>query len=145
MHFVTGGAFNGKRKWVKRNYPEGEWFSAYNKEPLQISLESPWNSTVILEGIETWAKELLLEMTVHDGRNYLKDAIADWYNWEHMNPDRKLIIIGTDITKGIVPIDEADRNWRDLTGWVYQDISLKCERVDVIWYGLNQTIKNERE
>lgn len=141
MHFVTGGAFNGKRKWVKENYPEGEWFSAYNKDPLIMNLESPWNSTFILEGIEVWVKELLAEMTMDEGRKYLRDVIAGWYNWENVSPDRKLIIIGTDITKGIVPIDKADRNWRDLIGWFYQDIAIKCERVDVVWYGLNQTVK----
>jgi adenosyl cobinamide kinase/adenosyl cobinamide phosphate guanylyltransferase len=34
-----------------------------------------------------------------------------------------------------------NRLWRDVTGWAYQDLSAMADKVDVIWYGLNQTIK----
>jgi adenosyl cobinamide kinase/adenosyl cobinamide phosphate guanylyltransferase len=50
-------------------------------------------------------------------------------------------VIGSDITKGVVPLEKENRIWRDLTGWAYQDTAAKAEKVDIIWYGLNQTMK----
>ena len=52
-----------------------------------------------------------------------------------------VILIGTDITKGIVPIEAENRVWRDVTGRVYQDTVSICNRVDLIWYGINKRLK----
>ncbi|MFD1851597.1 bifunctional adenosylcobinamide kinase/adenosylcobinamide-phosphate guanylyltransferase [Oceanobacillus bengalensis] len=141
MHFITGGAFNGKRAWVNKNYQEAEWISAYKGELL---LENPailQSSKIVLEGVELWTKELSAKMTINQAREYLKKVIEDWLEWESLSSDRKIIVIGTDIMKGIVPVEKENRNWRDLTGWFYQDLSLRCERVDLIWYGINRTLK----
>lgn len=51
------------------------------------------------------------------------------------------MLIGSDISKGIVPMAAEDRWWRDTTGWVYQDLVSAAERVDVIWYGISQKLK----
>ncbi|WP_156289608.1 bifunctional adenosylcobinamide kinase/adenosylcobinamide-phosphate guanylyltransferase [Oceanobacillus salinisoli] len=141
MRFITGGAFNGKRAWVKKNYPEAEWISAYKGEPLVENFGVLQSSAVVLEGIELWTKELSAKMTINQAREYWRKVLEDWLEWENLASNRKIIVIGTDITKGIVPMEKENRNWRDLTGWVYQDLSFRCERVDVIWYGINQTIK----
>ncbi|MEH7382842.1 bifunctional adenosylcobinamide kinase/adenosylcobinamide-phosphate guanylyltransferase [Bacillus sp. JJ1533] len=141
MHFVTGGAFNGKRAWVKQNYLEAKWISSYEGEPLMENLGDLQSSVVVLEGIEMWVKEISSKMTINQAREYLRGVLDGWLEWENMDSNRKIIVIGIDITKGIVPIEKENRNWRDLTGWVYQDLSFRCERVDVIWYGLNHTIK----
>ena len=53
----------------------------------------------------------------------------------------RIIVIGTDITKGIVPIEKENRVWRDLTGRVFQDTASICERVDLIWYGISKRLK----
>ena len=54
---------------------------------------------------------------------------------------RMVILIGSDITKGIVPIEAENRVWRDVTGRVYQDTVSICNRVDLIWYGINKRLK----
>ncbi|PAV27985.1 hypothetical protein CIL05_19160 [Virgibacillus profundi] len=141
MHFVTGGAFNGKQAWVKGKYPGSEWISAYKGEPLVEDLNTLSSTSIVLEGLEIWLKEHSAEMTVNEARNYFVNVLNGYIDWENSAQNRKIIIIGTDITKGIVPIDKNDRNWRDLTGWAYQDLSTRCSHVDVIWYGINQTIK----
>ncbi|WP_394172482.1 hypothetical protein [Guptibacillus hwajinpoensis] len=51
------------------------------------------------------------------------------------------MIIGTDITQGILPFEREEQDWRELTGWAYQDLTDAADRVDVIWYGLNQQLK----
>lgn len=143
MHFITGGAFNGKRAWVKENKECSDWISAYDQRRFPEDLGVTTGEIVVLEGLENWTKELSQKMNVTEARGFLKRILANWQEWEKVESGRELILIGTDITKGIVPMEEADRNWRDLTGWFYQDIVRSCKRVDVIWYGLNQQIKGE--
>jgi adenosylcobinamide kinase / adenosylcobinamide-phosphate guanylyltransferase len=65
--------------------------------------------------------------------------------WEQEKPQKKLVVIGTDITKGIVPVDRENRLWRDVTGWAYQDLAAQADKIDIIWYGCNQTIKQTGE
>lgn len=145
MHFVTGGAFNGKRAWVKeayRDHADGvHWISAYNQDPLPRVLGEINHNIVIFEGAEAWLKELVREFTAAHCRDIWKRCLDNWLTWENEKRNRKVVVIGTDITKGIVPIEAVDRAWRDVTGWAYQDTASKAKNVDVIWYGLNQTIK----
>lgn len=135
MHFVTGGAFNGKRKWVKKKYQNAKWISAYENGAFVEDLSFLNSPVIVVEGLEFWVKELNLN------RVDWKETIANWGKWEKVESARQVVIIGTDITKGIVPVEKENRIWRDVTGWVYQDVVAACEQVDVIWYGIHQTIK----
>jgi adenosylcobinamide kinase / adenosylcobinamide-phosphate guanylyltransferase len=142
VHFIIGGAFNGKRAWVKDNYKEhNQWVSAYENQSLPINLLGFNTDVVILEGVEIWLKELSAIYDASRCREIWANCLEEWLSWEEKALHRKLIVIGTDITKGIVPIDAENRLWRDVTGWAYQDIAAISDKVDVIWYGLNQTIK----
>lgn len=145
MHVITGGAYNGKANWVRKTYELEHqpytWLSAYRNTPCPDDL-SPYDTPVIIiEGVEQWIKDKLdqKDSTFHreDGRVLIKR----WLDWEKQDENRVLIIIGTDISKGIVPINQEDRLWRDLTGWFYQDLVNHADRFDVIWYGINQQFK----
>ncbi|MDN3015271.1 bifunctional adenosylcobinamide kinase/adenosylcobinamide-phosphate guanylyltransferase [Paenibacillus sp. BSR1-1] len=143
MHFVTGGAFNGKRAWVKKSYLVQDydgWISAYDHRPLPEKLEDD-QDLLILEGIEKWLKGLSVEYEAKQCLEIWNSYLDLWTSWEKAKTDRKIVIIGTDITKGIVPMEAENRNWRDITGWAYQDLAKRSEQMDVIWYGLNQKIK----
>ncbi|WP_085991586.1 bifunctional adenosylcobinamide kinase/adenosylcobinamide-phosphate guanylyltransferase [Oceanobacillus senegalensis] len=141
MHFVTGGAFNGKRGWVKKYYPSYDWISLYDGDDLRNDFSHMNSSILVIEGIETWFKKLCYEMDVTEAICEWRTMLEKWEEWECKDPNRQVIIIGTDITKGIVPIEKIDRNWRDLTGWAYQDLTHKSNRVDIIWYGLCHRMK----
>ncbi|WP_026566970.1 bifunctional adenosylcobinamide kinase/adenosylcobinamide-phosphate guanylyltransferase [Bacillus sp. UNC41MFS5] len=144
MHFIIGGAFNGKRAWVKNTYSRFEnkhWVSAYDGHSLPINLIDFDQGVVILEGVEIWLKDLTVTFDADKCREIWANCLEEWNTWENTAEHRKLIVIGTDITKGIVPMEVENRRWRDVTGWAYQDIASKAEKVDVIWYGLNQTLK----
>lgn len=97
---------------------------------------------VIFEGLEAIIKHSI-DHEVAATREHWREIFNVWQNWEVEKHDRKVIFIGCDITKGVVPLLEIDRNWRDITGWCYQDLTQVCTRVDVIWNGLAQTIKLE--
>jgi adenosyl cobinamide kinase/adenosyl cobinamide phosphate guanylyltransferase len=141
VHFVTGGAFNGKKAWVKKTYGNHYWVSAYKNDLLPTDLSKIEDDLIILEGLEIWLKKISAKVEWHQCLEVWNQHVDNWLGWENAEPNRTLITIGTDISKGIVPMEREYRLWRDLTGWAYQDLAAKAESVDVIWYGFNQTIK----
>lgn len=143
MYFVTGGAFNGKRAWVKKHFPKSDWISAYCGDSLPEIINSQ-NDIVVLEGIEKWIKEELSNKEKGEVRSKWRKLVEELARWEKEKEGRKVIFIGTDISKGIVPLEEENRAWRDVTGWVYQDLAAACEQVQYIWYGLNKLLKGEK-
>ena len=145
MHFITGGAFNGKRAWVKKTYQiekDESWLTAYENHPLPRNIIHN-QDFLILEGIEIWLKLLTEQVDVQQSLEIWNSCLNDWLKWEKEKISRNVIIIGTDITKGIVPVEKENRLWRDLTGWAYQETAAKSQKVDIIWYGINQTIKEK--
>lgn len=145
MHFVTGGAFNGKSEWVKAyNQLTGEncqWFSAYKRHPIPVDFDKITKNCLVLEGIEQWVRESLQGVSGDEVKEKWRDLLRQLENWESVDGKRSVILIGTDITKGIVPLKSEDRQWRDVCGRVFQAAASSCERVDVIWYGLNKRVK----
>ncbi len=140
MHVVTGGAYNGKSEWVKTFYKIDQdrcWVSAYKGDRLPLDLSSMRERRIVLEGVEKWIFQGLNRWD----RQLGKEVIATWLSWEQACSERKIIVIGTDISKGIVPIESERRKWRDVTGWFYQDLVEACDRFDLIWYGVNQQLK----
>jgi adenosylcobinamide kinase / adenosylcobinamide-phosphate guanylyltransferase len=146
LHFITGGAFNGKRAWVKEKYGKsGTWLSAYQDHQLKADINQIEGNLLVLEGIEVWLKDLTKTYDSYRCREIWNTTINHLLLWAKAESNRKLVVIGTDITKGIVPMEKENRLWRDVTGWAYQDLSAKADKVDIIWYGLNQTIKNTED
>ncbi|WP_164216483.1 bifunctional adenosylcobinamide kinase/adenosylcobinamide-phosphate guanylyltransferase [Virgibacillus sp. YIM 98842] len=147
MHVITGGACNGKADWVKRTYGLSNqshiWISAYEKEPCPINLAKYDTRFIVLEGAEQWIRQIIENQAGEYNRDDGRALIKKWLKWERKNPVHQLIIIGTDISKGIVPIQQLDRTWRDATGWFYQDLVKESDRFDVIWYGINNQLKGE--
>ncbi|MFC5714168.1 bifunctional adenosylcobinamide kinase/adenosylcobinamide-phosphate guanylyltransferase [Thalassorhabdus alkalitolerans] len=142
MHFITGGAFNGKRQWVKETYlhesqREYVWACAYDGDSL--SCDDSSQDIMILEGMEHWMKQC--------AGNYgaVLSSIEHWLEWERNKEGRLLLIIGTDISKGIVPVDEEDRTWRDETGRLYQYMVKKSEKAYVLWFGIAKLLKGREK
>lgn len=147
MHFITGGAFNGKSAWVRQFYDKGDqlgdWRSAYQTEiDLECNdLASIEANFFVIEGVEMLTKQLASRYSLEEARNKWQAIIQKWLAWEQADGDRTVVIIGTDITKGIVPLDPAERKWRDVTGWAFQDITKVADRVDLVWYGMIKRLK----
>jgi adenosylcobinamide kinase / adenosylcobinamide-phosphate guanylyltransferase len=141
MQFVTGGAFNGKSEWVKEtNKQKLEWLNL----PEELTLPQPdtFQHTVVLEGLEYLIlNEVRKEKEMNMIRSEFHSLFEKWKNWEETSAPRNVIWIGTDIGRGIVPIGSTERKWRDLTGWVYQDLVKLSDSVYEIWFGLPQRVK----
>jgi adenosyl cobinamide kinase/adenosyl cobinamide phosphate guanylyltransferase len=145
MHVITGGAYNGKAEWIKQAYELNKtshtWISAYKKDPCPVDLIMYDTPLIVLEGAEQWVRQKVADEKAAFNRNDGRMLIEKWIGWEQQDAEHQLIVIGTDISKGIVPIEQVDRNWRDVTGWFYQDLVERSERFDVIWYGINKQLK----
>jgi adenosyl cobinamide kinase/adenosyl cobinamide phosphate guanylyltransferase len=145
MHVITGGAYNGKADWVKQTYELNKtshtWISAYEKDPCPFDLTNYDTPFIVLEGVEQWILQMIEEKDSNFTRDDGRILIKGWRSWEERDPVHQLIVIGTDISKGIVPIKQVHRMWRDITGWFYQDLVKECELFDVVWYGINNQLK----
>lgn len=147
MHFITGGYFNGKAKWVRDQFGLSErsdylWLSAYQSNKLELPFQNKEIQLLIIEGVEQYIKKWIdLDIDIQIIRAQAKDLVEKALNWEQAHKNNELILIGTDISKGIVPIEKKDRQWRDITGWVYQDIVTTSDSVYMVWYGISKRIK----
>jgi len=146
MHLVIGGACNGKNAWVRRTYDlrgddDVKWIKAYESPFTNAVLEAVDSTIVVMEGIDHWIKELSLELPSDQLRELWKDHLSRWERWEKECTGRLVVLIGTDITRGIVPMERTDRKWRDDVGWAFQDTVKLCNRVEQIWYGIPQRLK----
>jgi adenosyl cobinamide kinase/adenosyl cobinamide phosphate guanylyltransferase len=122
---------------VKNKYKVTEddfWLSAYENCSLPTEIKDINQNILILEGIEIWIKELTEKYDSNKCLQIWNECIDHWLKWETEQFDRCVVVIGTDITKGIVPVEKENRFWRDITGWAYQDLAKRSEKVD-------QTIK----
>ncbi|MBU8907189.1 bifunctional adenosylcobinamide kinase/adenosylcobinamide-phosphate guanylyltransferase [Desertibacillus haloalkaliphilus] len=133
---------NGKRKWVCNYYDIDHgngvfWYNSYTRKNFEFlySCDCP---IVVIEGLEVLIQSLL---HYDDARHRFNEQLEQWLHWETQESEHQLILIGTEISKGVVPMEAANRRWRDLTGWCYQDVTRRAERVDLIWYGLPQQLK----
>ncbi|WP_240377708.1 bifunctional adenosylcobinamide kinase/adenosylcobinamide-phosphate guanylyltransferase [Bacillus piscicola] len=145
MRFVTGGAYNGKKTWVKETFPERfeshfAWINCYETKNADLADVTSVNaSTIVIEGVEEGLKEGILSKSVN-GEAFFQAYLAPLLEWEKEHEKRKVIMIGTDITKGIVPLDKELREWRDETGRLYQKLFRKADHVHLIWFGIAETL-----
>ncbi|WP_163527739.1 bifunctional adenosylcobinamide kinase/adenosylcobinamide-phosphate guanylyltransferase [Halobacillus ihumii] len=135
MDFVTGGAYNGKLDWVIEDYDSDYTILKEGQIPATVG-----TSLLIVNNLE--------EMIQKDCTKPEEAADRLWeafyyslMGWERTDPARQLVMIGTDITGGIVPVQQRDRLWRDRTGFIYQQITNDAKRVFRLWFGISEQLK----
>lgn len=144
MHVVTGGAYNGKWQFVKELYrltEEADFikFSGYNVDKLPNDFLEIKTKYLIIQNIEQYVKSFFDNNASVPSQT--EGFILNFLNWQEANPNCKLILIGDDISKGVVPIEAKDREWRDMTGLMYQRLVQVSERFDIVWHGINKQLK----
>lgn len=140
MHFVIGGAYNGKRKWVESQLNQVSYQEL--SEPGE-KIDSGANTILFIE-LENW----ILKQFGRDSDEVVlvwKQEVDRLIEWENGHPARHVVIIGTDQSKGIVPVEKEQRFTRDVLGWCHQYSALKAERVTRVWYGVAEELKTKEE
>ncbi|MCJ1908154.1 bifunctional adenosylcobinamide kinase/adenosylcobinamide-phosphate guanylyltransferase [Planococcus ruber] len=131
MHIVFGGAFNGKREYVKKRLAgqEVDWFESKLPKSPAVS------AAIVVAGIEHRIKSQLASgISEFHIREELQEMLAKY-------KDNKLIWVLTDMNRGIVPIDPLERELRDVLGRIYQFLFSEATEITRIWYGIPQNLK----
>lgn len=144
MHIVIGGAFNGKSEWVKQYYSDtsSQEFIDCQTTKAERIFEKTSSDLLILLSVHSLVKTWVKDNYQADKVRAVSQAwIEQGLNWEKAKAGRKLVLVGTDFSQGIVPMEKTMRLWRDTTGWFYQDLIKHAEMVHEIWYGLCRKLK----
>ncbi len=121
-----------------------KWLSAYETtfEKEDFENTSTFATVTILQGLEQYIRACLQSNETSDFiRKQFFAQCEAWLAWEQTEPERTLILIGNDLSKGVVPVEKENRLWRDVTGWCYQDLTTMAAQVDLIWYGIATRLK----
>lgn len=127
MIFIFGGKMQGKLQYAKQTFGNELTVSDLGSTDLDSALSGD-----IIINVQDAVRSVLQsggDPVEYFGR-YTKKLAGK-------------ILIGTEIGCGIVPADAAEREWRDQTGWVYQLLSQNAQRVDRVWAGIGQTLKDK--
>lgn len=135
MHVILGGAFNGKRAYVKQllaQHPSQEihYFEGSLPDPNQFSKAH----FVVIGRLEQ-----IIEQQLHKTENIIAREIIS--KLCELDRTTNVICICTDTSRGIVPLEQSARKIRDTSGRLYQQLCTYSERVTRIWYGIPQVIK----
>ena len=114
MILIIGGAAQGKLDYVLRK-------TGYSPDPVAHTPEDA-EHLPIFDGVEGWPEldeEALLAA----------------------NPD--IILICDEVGCGVVPMDPAQRAWREAVGRLCCRLAARAERVERMFCGLSMTLKGD--
>ncbi|GIQ67737.1 adenosylcobinamide kinase [Xylanibacillus composti] len=156
MLLISGGAYAGKRRYLRSRESNLHWHSAYEGMRL-AEWQQAWHSAsdaaavLVLEGWEQWiADELqqgkspavvrkeygeLLQRLKQLEASELGEAAAD------MSSGHRVVLLMLEIGRGIVPVLPLERALRDAAGWLQQDAAASCGEAVYIWHGLAKVMK----
>ena len=126
MHIIFGGAFNGKRAYVDQ-MTKGRKVQWLDGE-VDAYVLLPYVEVIVISGVEH-----LLE-------SRSKELLEKMQKWDEQV---EVLVIATEIGRGIVPMDAGIRKLRDDVGRFYQQLFTRADSVTRIWYGISQTIKGD--
>lgn len=130
MHVIIGGAYSGKRQYVRENWHLFQLVSAYEGKQQNEQLD---HDIVVYEGFEMWISEMIkVGLSNQEIVTYYKE----WFSTKG-----KAICIMLEIGRGIVPIEEHDRRLRDVVGWIQQEAVKQADEVISMWHGLAMKVK----
>ncbi len=114
MIFIVGGASSGKTAYAATHYNTG-----YK----------------VIDNYKDWIKNQM-----EQGRNPIAEAEA---LVSHVDAADKLVIIGTEMGLGVVPMEEKERKYREMNGRVNCLLAAHADTVIRMICGVPQTIKQE--
>lgn len=126
MIFITGGYCQGKLEFAKRSFDI--------------------NENDVLNGENCKAEDIFDKKVIYNFHLLIKNMInskidAMAFILENIDRLKDKIIISDEIGLGVVPIDEQERNWREVTGRVCCMIAKEADKVYRIYAGIPVKIK----
>ncbi|PKG54971.1 MULTISPECIES: bifunctional adenosylcobinamide kinase/adenosylcobinamide-phosphate guanylyltransferase [Halomonadaceae] len=141
MQLFIGGACAGKRDAVIARFPEAQWWLLDAAQPFIVSQQAlVANTPLIITGVLEWLGAAL-ERDDNDAlrQQWQRDMIQLCQRADELNA--ALIMIATDVGRGVVPMEPGQRRLRDLNGWFTQDATAQAEQVWYVRHGLVMALK----
>ncbi|MBR2514937.1 MAG: bifunctional adenosylcobinamide kinase/adenosylcobinamide-phosphate guanylyltransferase [Halomonas sp.] len=149
MQLFVGGACAGKRDVVAARFPYAIGWRLAATHPFSDCQQAlVANTPLVITGVLEWLHAVLesAENRTEEGANndtlrqqWQGDMTALCQRAEELNAP--LIIIATEVGRGIVPMQPEQRRLRDLNGWFVQDATAQAEQVWYVRHGLVMAIK----
>jgi adenosyl cobinamide kinase/adenosyl cobinamide phosphate guanylyltransferase len=157
MIFVLGGAYQGKKSFAKReicqenrtkwldcsslNKLSQEIVEAYPEDKRLSEIVNLWiqegnYSTIVIDKVESSIRQT---KTLEEIEGVMNELIILDKNAKREGIE--LVLIGTQIGSGVVPIDPIQRVYRDNVGFLFQRIARQAKEVYRIWAGLPEKLK----
>ncbi|MGH2316894.1 bifunctional adenosylcobinamide kinase/adenosylcobinamide-phosphate guanylyltransferase [Planococcus sp. SE5232] len=130
MHIVFGGAFNGKRHYVKEQLKKQDIDWNEGRLPAPAAAET----IVVIAGLELWVKQQLEQ-------GLSEEQLIGQVRRTAGHGQAQQIWVLTDLNRGIVPTERIEREIRDVIGRLYQFLFSEAEEITRIWYGIPEKIK----
>ncbi len=169
MILVIGGAYQGKEKWTRTKFlvKDDEFFHARRvldsfevkyEDRLSVAKESIRNKKKVDDDISIeMTKHLIQELSdcladnnykvftgLHHISKYVvknEDVIDEQLLFESMkNLLQGYILIGEDISQGLVPMDVEERNWREANGRLLIKLAGVAKEVYRVFVGIGKRI-----
>ncbi|SFT76060.1 bifunctional adenosylcobinamide kinase/adenosylcobinamide-phosphate guanylyltransferase [Halomonas saccharevitans] len=143
MQLFIGGACAGKRDLVASRFPEAVWLKMGEGADLSGWRDrlAPGRCLVISGWLDWLAGALVDDAGGADDpdddrlRARLDAELAAMVEVERRGHG-EIVLILSEVGRGIVPLEPADRRLRDLAGWLGQDAAARAEAVWYVRHGL---------
>lgn len=129
MILVLGGAYQGKLEYVKNNIC-GQEAKVYEISQGQTSLPDEAKDVDVIYGMEK------LTRACQEAGLEAIDVIE-----KELDFDKDQVLIFTDISAGLVPMDALDRAWREHNGRTMIKLTGHAKEVHRVFCGLGQRLK----
>lgn len=130
MHIVFGGAFNGKRQYVKKQLEDQkvDWNEG------RLPERKAGKAQAVIAGLEHWVRQQLEQ-------GFPEEQLMEQVKKAIDCGQAQQTWILTDLNRGIVPTERIEREMRDVLGRLYQFLFAEAGSITRIWYGIPQKIK----
>ncbi|PCF95725.1 bifunctional adenosylcobinamide kinase/adenosylcobinamide-phosphate guanylyltransferase [Vreelandella nigrificans] len=141
MQLFIGGACAGKRDAVAARFPAAQWRRLAVDTPFAGSYQTlVANSPLVVTGVLEWLSAISDSADSEVLRQqWQRDLVKLCQRANQLNVP--LIIIATEVGRGIVPMQPQQRRLRDLNGWFVQDATTQAEQVWYVRHGLVMAVK----
>ncbi|TVP50273.1 MAG: adenosylcobinamide kinase [Halomonas sp.] len=141
MQLFIGGACAGKRDAVALRFPAAQWRRLAGDVPFSDSHQALIaNTPLVVTGVLEWLSANLASPDSEALRQQWQSDMATLcQRADQLNAP--LIIIATEVGRGIVPMQPEQRRLRDLNGWFVQDATVQAAQVWYVRHGLVMAIK----
>jgi len=136
MHVIIGGAYSGKRQFVKNQISSAQWISAYDDKFISEEILTVENGTIVLEGFEMWIVQY-----IQSGKSDQEICALFEQYFDLLIAKYDVYLIMLEIGRGIVPMEAESRRLRDIMGWIQQSAVKRAETATYMWHGLSQRMK----